>query len=281
MSSKMETGDTDTTIKDSNATRYWAGVGFRVREGVKMHQITGQLEKGPDSWKNVTEHCLVQVARSEVLGRLLGLPEDLVGDMRIGAMLHDFDKKQEINVTREANRRGDSPLLSVSAEHIRAQVLLERHGFSERVIRLANASGVDVSQLVEAQRILDQESLSDEDLARLLGHYVDDCSIGTDWVAHSQQGRNIVDNRMEQNKLKLDYAKISQEIGQQLSSHPKLGGMNIYDAAVFVDRQIEQRFAARIKEKTGEDIDPLTIPELVDQKIRESIENTKASNNRT
>ena len=277
----METGDTDTTIKDSNATRYWAGVGFRVREGVKMHQITGQLEKGPDSWKNVTEHCLVQVARSEVLGRLLGLPEDLVGDMRIGAMLHDFDKKQEINVTREANRRGDSPLLSVSAEHIRAQVLLERHGFSERVIRLANASGVDVSQLVEAQRILDQESLSDEDLARLLGHYVDDCSIGTDWVAHSQQGRNIVDNRMEQNKLKLDYAKISQEIGQQLSSHPKLGGMNIYDAAVFVDRQIEQRFAARIKEKTGEDIDPLTIPELVDQKIRESIENTKASNNRT
>jgi len=281
LSSKMETGDTDTTIKDSNATRYWAGVGFRVREGVKMHQITGQLEKGPDSWKNVTEHCLVQVARSEVLGRLLGLPEDLVGDMRIGAMLHDFDKKQEINVTREANRRGDSPLLSVSAEHIRAQVLLERHGFSERVIRLANASGVDVSQLVEAQRILDQESLSDEDLARLLGHYVDDCSIGTDWVAHSQQGRNIVDNRMEQNKLKLDYAKISQEIGQQLSSHPKLGGMNIYDAAVFVDRQIEQRFAARIKEKTGEDIDPLTIPELVDQKIRESIENTKASNNRT
>ena len=139
---------------------------------------------------------------------------------------------------------------------------------------MAAASGVDAPQLIEAQRILDQEGLSDEDLAWLVLHYVDDCSIGANWVERSQEGRNIVDYRMEQNKGKPDYVKISQEIGQQLSSHPKLGGMNIYDAAVFVDRQIENRLAARIKEKTGEDIDPHKIPELVDQKIKEAVERT-------
>ncbi len=269
------------TNLDNSAIRFWAGVGLRVREGMRMHQLTGQLEKGANSWRNVTEHCLVQTARSEVLGNLIGLPEDLVQDMRVAAMLHDFDKKQEITVTKEANRSGISPLLSVRAEHIRAELLLERHNFSDRVIRLAGASGVNVPQLVQAQRILDQNSLSDEDLAWLVIHYVDDCSIGADWVKRSQEGRNIIDFRMEQNKSKPDYVRISQEIRQQLLNHPKLGGMNIFDAAAFVDRQIEERLAQKIVGKTGENINPLKIPELVDQKIRESIENTKVSNNRT
>ena len=262
----------DTTIKDSNATRFWAGVGFKVREGMKMHQLTGQLEKGPDSWRNVTEHCLVQTARSETLGRLIGLPEDLIADMRMGAMLHDFDKKQEMTVTRDANRAGTSPLSAVRSEGGQADDLLRTAGFSSRVIRLADSSGVDAPQLIEVQSILDKKSLSDEDLAWLVVHYVDDCSIGTDWVLRSQEGRDIVDYRMEQNKTKPDYVRISQEISQELSNHPKLGNMNLYDAAEFVDHQIEQRFAQRIKEKTGEDIEPLAIPELVDQKIRESIE---------
>lgn len=268
----MEVENIDTTNKDSNATRFWAGVGFKVREGIKMHQRTGQLRKGPDSWRNVTEHCLVQVARSEVLGRLIGLPENLMEDIRMGAMLHDFDKKQEITVTREANRRGDSPLFTVRIAHLRDDVLLESYGFNDNVRRLASASGIDAPQLVEAQSILDKKSLSDEDLAWLVVHYVDDCSIGSDWIQQGEKGKNIIDYRMEQNKTKVDYVKISQEISQGLVGHPKLGNMNLYDAGAFVSHQIEQRFAQRIKEKTGEDIDPLAIPQLVDQKIKESIE---------
>lgn len=260
---------------ESQSKRFWAGVGFRVREVMKMHKLTGQLEKGPDSWRNVTEHCLVQVARSETLGKLLELPKDLMQDMRLGAMLHDFDKKQEITVTQEANRKGDSPLSAVRNEHHRADVLFEANNYSDRVRRLASASGIDAPQLIEAQRILDQDSLSEEDLAWLVVHYVDDCSIGTDWVQRSQEGRNIIDNRMDQNKSKADYVKISQEISKQLSNHPKFGHMNLYDAGALVSHQIEQRLAQRIKEKTGEDVDPLLIPQLVDQKIRQAITNVR------
>lgn len=253
---------------------YWSRVAFRVRKGMKMHQATDQLEKGPDSWRNVTEHCLVQVARSETLGRLIGLPEELVEDIRMGAILHDFDKKREITVTREANRRGDSPLSAVRSEHQRAEELLKTAGFSSEVRRLASASGVDAPQLIEAQSILGKKNLSDEDLAWLVLHYVDDCSIGSDWIQRGQDGKNIIDYRMGQNKIKTDYIKISQEISQELVGHPKLGNMNLYDAGAFVSHQIEQRFAERIKEKTGEVVDPLTIPELIDQKIREDITRT-------
>ena len=121
--------------------RYWAGVGFRVREGMKMHQATGQLGKGPDSWRNVTEHCLVQVARSEVLSRLVGLPEDLVEDMRMGAILHDFHKKHEITATRQANENGTSPLAAVRSEQKKSEDMLRAAGFISRVIRLASSSG--------------------------------------------------------------------------------------------------------------------------------------------
>lgn len=270
------TEQTDQSVNqiDGQKTRYWAGVGLRVREGMKMHKLTGQLEKGPESWRNVPEHCLVQAGRSEVLGKLTGLLEDLVQDMRMGAMLHDFDKKREMTLMREANRIGASPLSTARSEHQVADDLLETAGFSERVRRLASASGVDAPQLIEAQRILDQESLSDEDLAWLIVHYVDDCSIGADWVKRGQEGRDMVDYRMEQNKGKADYTKISQEISKELLGHPKLGGLNLYDAGALVDHQIEKRLAARIKEKTGEDTDPLVIPELVDQKIREDIAKT-------
>lgn len=271
---------TDRTTKDNKATRYWAGVGFKVREGMRMHKLTGQLEKGPNSWRNVTEHCLVQAGRSETLGKLIGFPEDLLQDMRMGAMLHDFDKKQEMAAIRQANQAGVSPLVVARDEEKIGEDILKTAGFSDRVRRLPSASGGDVPVLVEVQRILDLDNISDEDWAYLIVHYVDDCSIGTDWVSRTSEGRNIVDYRTEQNKAKADYSKITQEMSRELSVYPRFKGMNNLDAMSFVSHQIEQRLAQRIKEKTGEDVDPLTIPELVDQKIRESIETTKNSNNR-
>lgn len=47
--------------------------------------------------------------------------------------------------------------------------------------------------------------------------------------------------------------------------------MNNFYTQSFVSHKIEGRLAQRIAEKTGETIDPLAIPELVDQKIREAI----------
>lgn len=257
--------------------RYWAGVGFRVREGMKMHQATGQLKKGPDSWRNVTEHCLVQVARSEALGRLIGLPEDLISDIRTGALLHDFHKKQEITATRQANESGTSPLAAVKLEQEKSENMLRAVGFSGRVIRLASSAGGYAPQLIETKRILDQEDLSDEDLAYLVCHYVDDCSVGSDWVKPIFQGPdvrrlNIIDYRAEENKSKPTYEKISEEIGEELKG-TVFEDMNNHDVMAEVSHQIEQRFASLIRNSRGEIVDPLKIPELVDQKIRQAITN--------
>ena len=56
-----------------------------------MHRKSGQLAKGPDSWRNVPQHCLVQVARTEVLGNWVDLPGDIIAD--IAVFRYNFDKK--------------------------------------------------------------------------------------------------------------------------------------------------------------------------------------------
>ena len=266
--------EAENITQDSKATRFWASVGLKVKEGFKMHQKSGQLAKGPDSWRNVTKHCLVQVARTETLGRWLGLSGTLIDEMKLGAFLHDFDKKQEMIAIRQVNRTGASPLAAARAEYQKGEDLLRNAGFSSSVRRLASSAGGDAPQLIETQRILDKEGLSDEDMAYLIAHYVDDCSIGSDWVKPSkaEEDGNIIEYRAKGNKANPIHERISQEITAELSRYPEFGGMNNVDAASLVSHQIEQRLAQRIKERTGEDIDPLTIPELVDQKIREAIE---------
>lgn len=259
---------------------FWAGMALSVRKGLAMHQVTDQMTKISGTqerpWGNVTEHCLVEVARTEVLGKWIGLPQDLIMDMKLGALLHDFSKRQEITATREANKNNTSPLTAVKAVQTESEEMLRSAGFSDKVRRLADASGGYAPQLIETQRILDQSNLSEDDLAYLIVHYVDDCSIGGNWIKPSKvddQGKrvNIIDYRTQGDKSKSDYNLIDKETAAELTDHPKFGGMNPHDAMAIVSHQIEQRLAQQITQKTGENVDLLQIPELVDQKISAAI----------
>lgn len=116
-------------------------------------------------------------------------------------------------------------------------------------------------------------------MAYLICHYADDLSIGSNWVTPSridERGTrvNIIDDRAEGNKAKPEYTTISQEIGQELGQgDPMFVRMDTHDAMALVSHMIERRLTEIIRQKTGEVIDPLCLPELVDQKIREAIEN--------
>lgn len=256
--------------------KYWQRVGLRVREAWKMHQVSGQLAKGPDSWRNVPQHTLVQVARDGILGRWIGLPDSVISDAEMGSALHDYNKKQEITAIREANKTSVSPLAALRAEHERSEQLLRNAGFSEKVIRFAGSVGGDTPQLLEVQRILDQETISDEDWAFLIVHYIDDCSIGSDWVKPSEAGNsgrriNIIDYRERENRANPTYEKLGQEVTQELSKYPEFQGMSGLEVWSMISHRIEQRLAERIYEKRGETIERHLIPELVDKKIREEI----------
>lgn len=275
-----------TQYSEAQKNAYWFKVARHmpdVKKLLMMHRISGQLEHGSHNWRNVPEHCLVEVARVATLGHWLGLPEPIISEMKMGSFLHDDRKKQEILATRDAIERKTSPIKAARAEHKEADDLLKKNGFNERVRRLAGSAGGDVPQLVEVQRILDQETISDDDWAYLLVHYIDDCSIDAKWVLSSNKetGQNIVDYRMEENRKKKDYEIIAGEISAELFTLPKFKEMKDADEkmdnitiAVFLSHEIEKRIAKRIDDLTGISINPLEIPESIDKRIENEIATT-------
>lgn len=285
------------TVQEIYST-YWAEKLLSVRKGIRMHQESSQLRKTPGlvrksgdrlirrwggwqrkskrKWGNVTEHCAVQVVRDEILGRWIGLPDDVISDIKMAAFLHDFNKKQEITATKKANKKGKSPLTAVKSEQKKAEKMLRKAGFSERVIKLSGAAGGYAPQLLEVQRILDQKTLSNEDWAYLLVHLGDDYSINSAWIRlgiRDNDGniiQNIIDYRAEDNKAKIAYEKIAREIEREFKD-PRFKGKNVFDVMAVVSHQIEIRLVQRIMERIGVKIDPLIIPELVDQHIKNAI----------
>lgn len=91
-------------VFNQNKRRYFVSVGLGQIAAMRMHKDAGLLEKNSDSerpWGNVTEHCLVEAARADVLSELLKLPEDLSSDFKKAAALHDYFKKGETEIVAQ------------------------------------------------------------------------------------------------------------------------------------------------------------------------------------
>ncbi len=87
---------------------YFVHTGLQFKNSLKMHKAAGLWDKEIDEsgvlkrtnegrlsdWANVSEHCLVEVARVGVLSEYLGLPRDLREDLKVAAALHDFSKRK-------------------------------------------------------------------------------------------------------------------------------------------------------------------------------------------
>lgn len=277
-------------------TIYWSRVGIGVRKGLKMHWQTGQLfppdkkaeylrllknpaipqevkmQSGP--WRNITEHCLVQVARAETLARWIGLPEDVIKDIRTAEILEDYSKRREMEKTKKAE--GGSPLEAYKKHVKEASDQLREAGFSVRVIYFTNSPGGHVSELLKTREILEKKDLSANDWGYLIVHYIDDCSIDSDCILPMQTDptgvqKNIVDFKSEQNKAKAAYGKILEEIGEELKGTVYEGRHN-QDVMTELSHEIERRLARRIFKKTGIKVNPFSIPEIIDLRINESIQ---------
>jgi len=93
---REQSNDTE-KIFDGNKTKYFSNLALQTRQALRLHKEAGLWERkeGKRDWGNVSEHCLVAVARSEIFADKLNLPENLKKDLMIAAALHDFFKKGE------------------------------------------------------------------------------------------------------------------------------------------------------------------------------------------
>lgn len=243
-----------------------------------LHEHPGKLwekdEQGKD-WSNVTEHCLVEAARVNILALLLRLPDGVRNNLVSAAALHDFNKKEEIRLTREDIAAGGSGRRGVLIAEKESEEILRIAGFPDLVISLIGHVSGDPDDVRFMKGLLDLPSLAPEDIAHLVMHYVDNYTRGSSWVQPAEQrggvSMNEVDRRNAENAANPKYAKMNFEGLAQNEAHPFFKGLTRFEAAAALNHLIEKKFVDVIRGH-GVDIgDPSTLPEFVDARIKESI----------
>lgn len=247
--------------------RYFTQLGLQMRKALELHKEAGlwQRKEGKRDWGNVSEHCLVEVARADVLADELNLPEDIKEDLKTAAALHDFFKKGE----KEIVIAGGLDWNSFEKASYESTHQMQEAGFSERIIHLANSIGH--GSLLETESILKKENLSSEDVAYLVLHYIDDYTIGSDWVkpaGKSLSGKyeNDLERRMNNNENNSRYSLLNEE------GKIQLGGEKTFEAQRRIGHLVEQKLFSFLTQIGAKITDAKDLPQYIDQKIRNKIE---------
>lgn len=246
---------------ESKKTKYFIKLGLSLREVFKMHKLAElwNRENGKKEWGNVSEHCIAEAARAKVFAEKLELSEDLKNDLVIAAALHDFWKKFEI---QEINRGNYG-----YGEFEEENQMMKKAGFSERIIHLVNSVGVQPS--LEVEEIARKENLSENDIAYLIMHYVDDYTIGSDWAKPSEieDGKKVndMDRRFKKGENNPVYANLGEE-GKRY-----FNGKSAFEIQREVGVLVEKRLAELYNKKTGQSIDQKNLPEIIDEEIKKEI----------
>ncbi|MBI2045828.1 MAG: HD domain-containing protein [Parcubacteria group bacterium] len=253
---------------DNQKKRYFTNLSIQMRDAFKLHRNAGLWERvnGKRDWGNVSEHCLVETARVEILAAWLRLDEQMKSHLKTAAALHDFFKKREkeIAASEEYSWHGFE---KAEAESER---LLKEAGFDKSIVRIAGSVGH--SSLLDMQKIMAQARPSGEDIACMIMHYVDDYTSGSVWVkpAEMSNGENIndLDKRIASAEQNQRYTKINL-YGKENNLFEK--GETTYQAQRRIGHLVESKLAKLMSATTGKTIAPLDLPELIDNAIREKI----------
>lgn len=264
---------------DEKKRAYFSRLALEVISAMRLHKKPGLLLEhrgGEREWGNVSEHCLVELARAKVLAQKLGLSKMTRRELELGAALHDFGKRSEIMAMKAAIARGESGgEASDDADKIDERQLREA-GFSQNVIEIFSSTGGKPQQLFEIMRILAKQAFTDQDLARLVIHYVDGYTRGSEWaepaaMAESDGMINEVDRRTQKNLDNPNYRKFDEESVAKLAGNPVFQGLGSLKGEGLVCHMIEKQLAELINQKTGETINPFELPEIIDREIKSKI----------
>lgn len=253
---------------DQKKTEYFYRLGLKVRQAIKKHQTSGLLDKQKRDWRNVSEHCLVVAARAQVMGQWVGLSEEVISKMLVGAALHDFSKKQEIEMAKRATAQNTSAWDAFEQVTHQAVKQLQDEGFDNEVIWLAQAA--PYGSIKQTDEILRKENISELETAFLIIHYSDDISQGTEWVSpmlEESDGTivNQLDRRLRLGENNPKYAKLNEE------GRNYFQGETTFQTALRAGHQIEERLTALIEAREHVSFDSKQLPERIDNTLRERI----------
>ena len=247
--------------------KYFSQLAVQVKDALKFHKVVGLWERkeGKRDWGNVSEHCLVEAARADIFAEKLQLADEVKRDLVLAAALHDFFKKAEKEMARAGKL--DWELYEKSGE---AQIkYLVDAKVKPEIISLVNS--VAHSSLVVTERLLEKDKLTEEEIAILVMHYIDDYTINAEWAKPTEKNQsgqelNDLDRRLDKAEQNSRYDQINKDgLGRFRENE------TAYQTQRRIGHDVESRLAKLLEEKTDEVINPKELPVIIDQEIKTEI----------
>jgi len=226
----MERREFQTNNADSvKKTEFFHNLALKHLPEMRLLIKGGGLSK-KEGWRNVVEHCLVQIAVSETLSRLLGLSEEDSQKLIRVAACHDWAKRLE--------RKPDG---FTEEEKGEAMTLLAKLAPNQGLMKATGPEFLEKALIRGESTFLER-----------LQFYIDDITKGSEIVPFDERVNEVEARR--------------QDLNDDLVLTAKLGG-RYWDRERELGHQTEQEIFDRLQE-TGVKIDsPKDIPVFVVQTI--------------
>lgn len=224
---------------------YFRSLAFRFLDEMRLLLRGGQLKKR-EGWRNVVEHCVVQLGATEVLADCLGLSADEKHKLCDVAAVDDWKKR--IDVTRRKMQAAMDPEGQAAVESMErnAQRFVERLDIDDKLLRATGPEFLHRALVENHAGFLEK-----------LQFYLDDICGQRDGHADILPLRERI----------AEVSARRQDLNDDVSLTAQLGG-RYWDRELELGTAVEQEIWEKLKER-GYDI---ASPEMIPQFLRSELE---------
>lgn len=247
---------------------FFVGIALKYPHAWDMHRDMTQLERprpGELNFQPAVRHCMVEAARAEVFADLLNLSRGMSAAVVEAALLHDSYKKGEVLLMRQDPSWENYDLAQQQAR----QVWEGSRRFSPLVMDIAGSVAHETIGAMETILAKNDSDLSEEDVARLVMHYIDDYTFEDEWAKEAElnglEKQNDLARRMRKNETNPRYQRLNE------TGRVHFNGQTTYQAQLQTGKRVEARIARLIEQRRGLVIDPSDLPVVVDNIIKKKL----------
>lgn len=218
--------------RDIRKTKFFSKFAASHLSAFRPHRSQGEtLGKGPEVWRNVSEHCLVAGVFADVLAEELGLSADQRDRVVKAAILHDWFKKHEAIAQRAEKESGELSLHTLNRIKEADTMALKVMGVSQDLVDLM---GANVPETVEGPQSVSGKII----------WYVDAMLSNTDAVSIRQRFDDLERgwDGAKEDSLRAERNKAFSDLYRE-----RYGGRSLYD----VQRELGDKIGAEFAQIMG------------------------------
>lgn len=236
---------------------FFQNFAMRYKEHLKMFREFGLLPRqkmdsdiNPKTGKQFVtgdplEHCIVEAVAADTIAKTIGMTEEERETLVVGALLHDFYKREDIVEAITQQESGQKAEYEFEATSNPGSAILRDRGYNEDVIQITESVGhQSLKRIVSGQASLQE----------LIMHYIDDITVNTEI--------RDLDSRIDY----LESNPLYNELNQ--AGRREFGGKTTFQVQREIGHEV-QKILAPYFGLNPEDSSKL--PEVINQRIRERI----------